>query len=217
MPFRNDYIMRLIQQLGAALGQIIARKRRGEVDEAEAIISRTALNLLGLDMTLLRRLSDEGIISLLRRPDTGDVGGFIVAAELLAQQGDIDEARGLPDAGYDCRQKALSLFLEACLAAPEVCGDEYADKINTLTARISDYPLPPATRRKLFAWREQAGDYARAENVIHHMLEDGDPLAWERGLAFYERLRARTDAELVAGGLPRDEMEEGLVAFRELR
>lgn len=217
MPFRNDYIMRLIQQLGVALGQIIWRKGREEYDEAEAIISRTALNLLGIDMTLLRRLSDEGIISLLRRPDTADVGAFIAAAELLAQQGDIDAARGLPDAGYDCRHKALSLFLEACLAAPETCDDEYAAKIDALAAQISDYPFPPLTRRKLFDYYEQSGDYARAENVIHHMLEDGDPEAWERGLAFYERLRGRTDAELARGGLPRDEMEEGLDAFRELR
>ena len=96
MPFRNDYIMRLIQQLGVALGQIIWRKGREEYDEAEAIISRTALNLLGIDMTLLRRLSDEGIISLLRRPDTADVGAFIAAAELLAEQGDITLCHGQP-------------------------------------------------------------------------------------------------------------------------
>jgi hypothetical protein len=217
MPFRNDYIMRLIQQLGAALGQIIWRKGREEYDEAEAIISRTALSLLGVDMTLLRRLSDEGIISLLRRPDTADIGPFLVAAELLAQQGDVDEARGLEDAGYDCRQKALSLYLEACLAAPEVRDDEYAGKIDALTAALSEYPLPPTIRRKLFAHYEQAGDYARAENVIHHMLEDGDPVAWERGVAFYERLRGKSEGELAGGGLPREEMEEGWVAFAELR
>jgi hypothetical protein len=209
--------MRLIQQLGIALGQIIFRKGREEYDEAEAIISRTALSLLGVDMTLLRRLSDEGIISLLRRPDTADVGPFIAAAELLAEQGDIDEARGLPDAGYDCRQKALSLFLEACLAAPEVCDDEYAEKIDALTGQLGDYPLPPTIRRKLFAYYEQAGDYARAENVIHHMLEDGDPVAWAQGVAFYERLREKDDAELEEGGLPREEVEEGLSAFEELR
>lgn len=217
MPFRNDYIMRLIQQLGVALGQIVWRKGRAEYDEAEAIISRTALSLLGVDMTLLRRLSDEGIISLLRRPDTADVGPFIAAAELLAQQGDVDEARGLPDAGYDCRQKALSLFLEARLAAPEVCGDEYRGKIDALTEQLGEYPLPPTIRRKLFAYYEETGEYGRAENVIHHMLEDGDPVAWERGSAFYARLAARSDAELEAGGLPREELEEGWVAFGELR
>lgn len=217
MPFRNDYIVRLIQQLGVALGQIIFRKGREEYDEAEAIIARTAQSLLGFDMALLRRLSDEGIISLLRRPDTADVGAFIAAAELLAQQGDIDEALGRPDGGYDCRHKALSLFLEACLGNPDACGDEYAGKIDALTDRVSASPLPPTIRRKLFAYCEQAGDYAGAENVIHHMLEDRDPQAWERGVAFYERLRGKSDAELEAGGLPREEVEDGLTAFEELR
>jgi hypothetical protein len=216
MPFRNDYIMRLIQQLGVALGQIIFRKGREEYDEAEAIISRTAQNLLGLDITLLRRLSDEGIAGLLSRPDPSDVGALIVAAELLREQGEIDAARGRPDAGYDCDHKALSLFLDACLANPDISAD-YAAKIDRLTARVAAYPLPPTVQRKLFAYYEQSGDYGRAENIIHHLLEDGDPQAWERGAAFYARLTAKSDAELDAGGLPREELEEGLEAFRELR
>jgi hypothetical protein len=209
--------MRLIQQLGVALGQIIFRKGREEYDEAEAIISRTAQTLLGFDMALLRRLSDEGIISMLRRPDSADVGAFIVAAELLREQGEIDEARGGEDAGYDCYHKAMSLFLEACLGAPEQCDSDYASKIAFLTGKLAPYPLPPTIRRKLFSYYEEVADYARAENVIHHMLEDGDPQAWERGVAFYERLRGKSDGELEAGGLPRDEVEEGLEAFRELR
>jgi tetratricopeptide (TPR) repeat protein len=216
MPFRNDYIMRIIQQLGVALAQIIYRKGREEYDEAEAIISRSAQSLLGFDITLLRRLSDEGIAGLLRRPDPSDVGAFLVAAELLLQQGDVDAARGREDDGFDCYHKALSLFLEACLGNPDVCDDEYAAKIDLLTERVAAYPLPPTIRRKLFAYYEQSGDYAEAENVIHHMLEDGDPVAWERGVAFYERLRGKSDAELARGGLPRDEMEEGLDAFGEL-
>jgi hypothetical protein len=209
--------MRLIQQLGVALGQIIFRKGREEYDEAEAIISRTAQSLLGFDMALLRRLSDEGIISMLRRPDSAEVGAFIVAAELLREQGDIDEARGGEDAGYDCYHKALSLFLEACLGAPDQCGSEYAAKIAYLTGKLAPYPLPPTLRRKLFAYYDETADYARAENVIHHMLEDGDPIAWERGVAFYRRLQGKSDAELEAGGLPRDEMEDGLAAFEEMR
>ena len=129
MAFKNDYIMRLIEQLGVALAQIIMRKGRQEYDEAEAIISRTAQRLLGFDLALLRRLSDEGIIGLLKRPDASDVGAYLAAAELLREQGEIDERRGGTDQGYDCYHKALSLYLEVCLGAPGLCSDEFAAKI----------------------------------------------------------------------------------------
>jgi hypothetical protein len=216
MPFKNDYIMRLIEQLGIALAQIILHKGREEYDEAEALISRTAQKLLGFDIGLLRQLSDEAIVQLLRRPNTADVGLYLVAAELLAEQGDIDERRGWADGGYDCHHKALSLFLEAHAGAPEGWSDEYAWKVSLLLGRLADYPLPPALNRKLFSYLELQGDYGQAENILFRLAEAGDPRASEAGAGFYDRLREKTDEELEQGGLPRDEMEEGAEEFAEL-
>jgi hypothetical protein len=208
--------MRLIEQLGVALARIIFLKGREEYDEAEALISRTAQSLLGFDMALLRRLSDEGIIQLLRRPDLADVGAYLAAAELLREQGQIDERRGAADAGYDCDHKALSLYIECYLNAPEVWTDELTAKVSLLLARLRPYPLPPTVDRRLFRYHELQGDYGQAENVIFRLAEEGDPEAGAAGAAFYARLREQTDAELARGGLPRDEMEEGATAFAEL-
>jgi hypothetical protein len=67
-------------------------------------------------------------------------------------------------------------------------------------------------------WRfyEQNGDFARAENVLFELLEEYGvtETVIPHGVAFYERLLARSDFELSSGGLPRDEVEAGL---RELR
>jgi hypothetical protein len=221
VAFKNDYMMRVIEQLGVALARIIFLKGKEEYGEAEALISRTAQSLLGFDMALLRRLSDEGIIALLRRPDASDVGAYLAAAELLREQGEIDATgRGSDgnrgDAGYDCDRKALSLYLECYLNAPEIWTDDLAGKVAALLERLRPYALPAAIQRKLFAYYEGQDDYAEAENVIHHLLEDAEPGAWEDGLAFYERLQAKSDEELAHGGLPREEVEEGLLAFEEL-
>ncbi len=59
---------------------------------------------------------------------------------------------------------------------------------------------------------ERAGDFGAAEDA-HFLLRsrpDGGPDATRRARAFYERLLARSDEELERGGLPRDEVREGL-------
>jgi hypothetical protein len=216
MPFKNDYIMRLIEQLGLAWAEIVSLIRRGKYNEAEALISRTAQKLLGFDLGLLRGLSDEGIIELLRRPDASDVGQYLAAAELLAGQADIDERRRAPDAGYDCNHKALSLFLEAHVGAPDEWSDEYEVKVTDLLRRLASYPLPPALNRKLFHYHEVQRNYELAEDVLFRLGEAGDPQAGAAGAEFYARLREKSDAELEQGGLPRDEMEESALEFAEL-
>ncbi len=216
MPFKNDYIMRLIEQLGLAWAEIVSFKRRGKYDEAEALVSRTAQKLLGLDMTLLRSLTDEGIAGLLRRPDPSEVGQLFAAAELLREQGDIDERREGADFAYDCYHKALYLYLECYLNAPEAWTDDLTAKVAFLLDRLRPYALSTAIERGLFIYHDAQGDYAEAESIIHRLTEAGEPGAWEDGLTFYDRLRAKSDAELTAGGLPRDEVEDGLAAFKEL-
>ncbi len=214
--YKRDYIMRMIEQLGVAFQAILGLKSQGEYDEAERALSRTGQQLLGFDMDLLRTLSEEAIISLLRRPDPSDVGAYVVAAELLREQGQIDEIRRGSDAGYDCNLKALALYLEACTNAPEWCSEDVVVKVHDLTDRLAGYDLPEPIRRKLFAYYELIGDYAEAENVLFELAEAGAVDAPELGAAFYARLGSMTDAELAQGGLPRDEVEEGHEAFREL-
>jgi hypothetical protein len=47
----------------------------------------------------------------------------------------------------------------------------------------------------------------KAEDVLFDCLDKDDAAA--PGLAFYERLRTKSDEELERGGLPRTEVEEG--------
>ncbi len=214
--FKHDYIMRIIEELVQALHQIIGLKAERRFDEAEVVISRTGRLLLGCDMALLRGLSDEGIIALLKRPGAADIGAYLVAAELLREQGAIDGSRGRPDESYHCYLKSLSLYLESFTIVPEACSAEYAGKIAFLTDQLAPYVLPAHIQRKLLAYLERRGNFAQAENVLFQWAEGGNPAAREHGRAFYARLRARTDDDLARGGLPRAEMEEGVREFEAL-
>ena len=51
--------------------------------------------------------------------------------------------------------------------------------------------------------------FDKAEDVLFDWLDSGDRNARENGLAFYDRLSARSDEELQRCGLPRQEIEEG--------
>jgi hypothetical protein len=64
---------------------------------------------------------------------------------------------------------------------------------------------------------ERTGEFAKAEDALFAML-DVEPNNWgivEFGLAFYERLQRQSDATLVAGNLPRAELEAGLTELRD--
>lgn len=214
--FKDDYIMRIIEQLIQALHQILRLKTERRFDEAEVVISRTGRLLLGCDMALLRGLSDEDIVALLKRPDPFDIGAYLVAAELLREQGEIDGLRGGPDESYHCYLKSLGLYLESFTIAPEACSEEYAAKVAFLIDQLAPYVLPAHIQRKLMAYLEGRGGFAQAEDALFRWAQTGDPAAREYGSAFYARLRARPDGDLARGGLPRAEMEEGFREFMTL-
>jgi hypothetical protein len=79
--------------------------------------------------------------------------------------------------------------------------------------------LPLPTNRKLFQYNEKAGRYARAEDVLFEMLE-GDEVPSgliAEGIAFYHRLMAKSDDELLLGNLSREELREGLAQVEGMR
>ena len=63
---------------------------------------------------------------------------------------------------------------------------------------------------------ESTGQFGKAEDTLFALLEAGlaNAAVPEFGLAFYERLSHQTDAALLAGNLPRPELETGREELR---
>jgi CheY-like chemotaxis protein len=81
-----------------------------------------------------------------------------------------------------------------------------------LAARAAALDLPSRQRMDLCRLQEAVGRYADAEDSLFEVI-DGDPddgAAVDQGIAFYQRLLAKEDADLEAGGLPRDEVRAAL-------
>ena len=89
---RQDYIMRMIEQLIKVLAKILFNKKEGSFQEAINNIDTAFKNILGLDFNLLNALSAKDIISLLEMAkDNASINiKCIVLAKLLKERTDIE-------------------------------------------------------------------------------------------------------------------------------
>ena len=113
--------------------------------------------------------------------------------------------------------KALHFFLAAALRDHDVKDIDLATPIEDIMHKLEEYELPLKTKSRLFRYYEMIGSYARAEDVLFEMVEAEEPAGdeeIEQGIAFYQRLLKKSDADLSAGNMSREEVEEGLAQLR---
>ena len=106
----------------------------------------------------------------------------------------------------------LLLLLDSALRDPGLTLPDYVPTVESLDAELSAHTLPITTQQELLLYYEQAGVYAKAEDILWAMLQaaPGDCAIVGAGRALYTRLQHLSDAALIAGNLPRDEVDGGL-------
>lgn len=215
---REDYVMRLAAQLGKALAHILGLSKRQRYPAALAAIDEALAQLLGLSLDSVMELSAGQLFAFLTLGGTAPEARAKVSflAALLREAGAIHAAQERPDVSYACYLKALHLLLEMRLHDDEVRLPEYAPTVEGLVAQLNAYALPSHTNVALLRYYEQVGAYGKAEDALFEALEaePGDADVVEAGLVFYERLHHLSDEALIAGNLPRDEVEAGLSELR---
>ena len=90
---RQDYLMRMIEQLVKVLAKILFNKEGGNYKEALNNIDVAFNNITGLNYNLLNKLSAKDIISLLKiskDDSTADIK-CIVIAKLLKERAEIEK------------------------------------------------------------------------------------------------------------------------------
>jgi hypothetical protein len=209
---KHDYILRLVQQLAQALRRLLAR--RNEAPEEVAREADAALGTLaGLDLATVRSLPLPALLALMRQGTEVDPGRTLAIAEILAVQADADASLGDEELARRERERAAALYLETFLhfrddaLAPSI---ERAEMMLAGMVGIDDAPLPAEVAVRLVAYRELEGRFADAEDALFELLRHDPGSAAAIGVPFFRRLLSRPDAELEGGGLPRDEVVEGL-------
>ncbi|MWC30065.1 DUF6483 family protein [Paenibacillus sp. MMS18-CY102] len=234
---QRDYMMRMIAGMTEALGQMMGLRRQQKHEEALSLSGDLLEKLLRIRPELARRLSAEDLIDMLGQRGTADPDDIRALGLLMGAEADTLEELGREAEANVLRGKALHMHLAAELeeqahkhalseellasgGAERIIGEhakqERADEAAPLLAKLAGVRLPARTGKLAADGYERRGRYDKAEDLWYAMLEDGDARV-EEAAAFYERLEQRSDEQLIAGGLPRDEVLLGIAGLERMK
>lgn len=205
---RQDYLMRLAH----ALAQALFHKKQHDYLRAEAEISAALRECFDLPPATSPDL--DPLLAACAAAGEATPENLARLADLFHEQGDIRRLRGDLHGAARSDALALGVFLE--LLQTTIVSFDLIHKTEALIQQIPHGEMPSAVLRRLVGYYEARGMFARAEDVLHQWLATKDPAAMAAGTAFYNRLLAKSDADLDAGGLPRPEVEQGRAEWSQL-
>jgi hypothetical protein len=213
---RQDYIIRQIEQLVRFVARLLRLLRQESDQQVGDEIDSGLRNLSGLSLELINTLSLRGLLDMMRSGEKTDVFRCLAVAELLAIHAEVTSRRGDDRSALTARVKALTLYLEALVTFRHPALAEPEDRARRLIRLLSDIELPRETMIRICRYYLSVGRFADAEDILFEMIESGSggPATVTEGISMLEGLLERSDSELEAGNLPRDEVEEALEQLR---
>src|SRR5437588_2842362 len=215
---QRDYILRLAEEVGRALAQVIYHRQRQDYQGALNFIDEQYKQTLGMGAGFIHSASEETLLAMLTSLGALNTEKCWLLATLLKAEGEIYEEQGNDDESYYCYLKSLNLFLDVLLLDDKISDVDNVPELEGLLYKLHDYELPTKTELKLLQYYENTGRFAKAENLLFEMLNTDTPdkAVIERGIAFYSRLKKKSDMVLSAGNFSRVEAEEGLARLKEI-
>jgi hypothetical protein len=210
--FQRDYFMRMIEQMTEAVGQIMNLRRERKHEEALLFIDELLDKRFRLSSKLIRSLSDEDLMRMMTTNGVLETDHMQAIAILMKQEAELSGDLGREDESFFAYVKSLHLFLRLSLVDAEPTIVEPRGQIKELLERLLPYELPLPTKRLLMEWHEAEGQYDLVENMMHELLGD-NALSKAAAEDIYRRMLLQHDERLVAGGLPREEIEQALKAL----
>lgn len=206
---RKGMIEQQIEMLGAAMARISGKRSAGDLDGAAAEIRTAGLKITGLDTGILAALTGASLLEHFAVETWFDAGRCAASGALLHELAEITAERGMAERSRSLRAKAVTLLLTGLLHDPALRIPAFEDRLSALIERDSYHELPLPDQRLLASYHESAGRFAAAEDVLFAMRMAAGPAWPPLAMAFYDRMRARTEDELTAGDLSAEEVEAG--------
>lgn len=214
---QRDYVLRLIEQFFILLRRILNHEQEQKYEEALEMIRRAYKTFLAADAEFIDSQSAEDLVATMRSGLLGPEQ-VAMAAKLLTEEAKIREALDETTEATARRRKALRLYLEVFCGpgAPRLEG--FLVDIEELARSLDSDGVPIGSARLLPLYWEKAERFGEAEDALFAVAKvvDADDTTWALGRGLYKRLLEKTDEELEAGGLPRDEIESGLEEWERL-
>ena len=209
MYFQKDYILRMIEMFGKLFEDLV---NRTEWADALHEIDQIALKACGLPASMLLGVDPEDIRGLL-----SDLQRYF-AAELLMIELAVQRRFMTEDELFPREVQILEILatLEEVDYVIPAC-----DHVWRIVGECDEYdgPLRVDLLIAIAGLFERGGQYDHAEDMLYAVMErvkenaEADlttEAVKEMIRSFYQRLLKMDDRALLAGGLPRDEVEEGM-------
>jgi hypothetical protein len=207
--FQRDYFMRMISQMTEAIGQIMNLRRERKQEEGLLVIDELLDKEFRLSSKLIRSLSDDDLIKVMSTNGLPDTDHLQAIAILLKQEALLQAELGKETESFAGYVRSLRLFIRLSLLEAEPTLVQPDDEVRDLLETLRPFELPVPAKRLLMEWHEAGGRFADMENIMYELLEDM-ALSAADAAAVYERLLLLDDGKLVQGGLPREEIRQGL-------
>lgn len=190
------------------VAKVLTLKQDKKTTEALWEVDELLIRHFRLNSLLLNSLSVEDIIDMFRLGGVLESDKLQGVARLLKEEGGIYAAKGDQEQALFRAMRSLHLFLYADLHGADRDMLNMTEEIGELLAEVKPYRLPAKTERLLLAYMESMGRYAKAEDSLYRLWEQGEDVAAE-GSALYERLLQQPPEALALGELPLDEVVQG--------
>ncbi|HTL55170.1 MAG TPA: DUF6483 family protein [Candidatus Limnocylindrales bacterium] len=216
---RRDYILRMIEEFIAVLSRLSSLKQDQHWREASGVVNEEVQKLLGIDSNSAVQLTETELLARLIKGEPTQVvrEKTLIVATLFKEAGDLALAENRLDQGRALHLKGLHLLLDVLAQDEPFECPGFVPRVEGFIAALQDSVLPLPTLARLMQHYERLGEFAKAEDCLFGMLESqpDNPRLVEFGVAFYQRLASHSDSALLAGNLPRPELEAGLGELRK--
>jgi len=143
--FTQDYLMRMINQVLAALMTALGLRKAGKYSEAMQAIEQAVEQLTTLPANLIDQMDDAAILSMLTFQGQLDTGRLALLADLYQEKGEIQSQMDQFAPSFFSFSRALRFLLEVVLSDDNTLTPENIGKIESLFARLKDRDLPGDT------------------------------------------------------------------------
>lgn len=151
---QKDYILRIAEDVGRALAQILYHKEIRDYQGALTFIDELFKQTVGMGSGFIHSASEETLLFMLTLLGALDVDKVFLVATLLNAEGDIYEDQGDPESAYYSYLKSLNLFLEISLHDDNIHSLRSFPEVEDLLDKLDEYDLPLNTYRLLFHCEE---------------------------------------------------------------
>lgn len=162
-----------------------------------------------LNSELLRSLSAADIEQLFRNHGYLEADKLQTATRLLEEEASLLLELEREEEAIMLYIKVFQLYLKSALQGADLKLIGLEERIGMVKEQLKAYALPETAQRDYYAYAEQQGMYAEAENMLYQLLDNGY-MEYDEAISFYERLLQKLPEDLARGGLPLEEVHEGI-------